>query len=257
MIDLAAVGFAYGDTQVLCAVDLAVGPGELVCVVGANGAGKTTLLKLIGGLLAPSAGTVRCFGVDPATAPRRDLARKLAYLPQDYQLAFPFTVREVVLMGRYAHRPRGLLALESDDDLAAADRAMVRCDVAALADRRFHETSGGEQRRVLLAQAFCQHTELVLLDEPTASLDPAHAIAVFEALRNETTERAASAIAVTHDLNLAARFADRIVVLHGGVKRRDGVPAEVLVAAETAEAFGVAMHVGRLPDNGSIFVVPR
>jgi iron complex transport system ATP-binding protein len=257
VIELAGVAFSYPGHRVLEDVSLSVGAGELVCVVGANGAGKTTLLKLIGGLLAPESGTVRCFDRDPATAPRRQLARRLSYLPQVYRLAFAFTVGEVVLMGRYAHSGPGLLGLERPEDLDAATEAMERCDVAHLAGRRFDEISGGEQRRALLAQAFCQEAELVLLDEPTASLDPAHAIAVFEALHGLTRRREASALAVTHDLNLAARFADRLLLIDGNTLAADGAPTEVLESEATTRAFRVAMHVGSLPDSDTPFVVPR
>src|SRR5690606_34848855 len=144
---------------------------------------------------------VRVFGLDPARTSRRQLARRLSYLPQSYRLVFPYRVSEVVLMGRYAHAGGSLLGLERAEDLAAAGEAMERCDAAQLADRRFDELSGGEQRRVLLAQAFCQGAELILLDEPTASLDPAHALAVFRALSAERDRRAATAVVVTHDLN--------------------------------------------------------
>jgi iron complex transport system ATP-binding protein len=190
--------------------------------------------------------------LDPRRAERRALARQLAYLPQEYSVVFPFTVAEVVLMGRYAHR-RGL-ALESADDLAAARAAMQRCDVLSLADRRFDELSGGERRRALLAQAFCQAASIVLLDEPTASLDPAHAVAVFQILVEEKA-RGAAALLVTHDLHLAARFADRLLVLDGGRLVAAGAPLTALASEAAARAFGVPLHVGRLPDGRS-FVVP-
>ncbi|HTM21386.1 MAG TPA: ABC transporter ATP-binding protein, partial [Kofleriaceae bacterium] len=241
--------------RVVDAVDLTVGAGELCAVVGPNGAGKTTLLRLAAGLLAPAAGRVRIGGDDPALAPRRALARRLAFLPQSYRLAFPFTVTEVVLMGRYAHRGPGLLGLERADDVAAAAAALERCQVRDLADRRFDQLSGGEQRRVLLAQAFCQAVEVLLLDEPTASLDPAHAIAVLEAVRGETA-RGAAALLVTHDLVLAARTASRVIVLEAGRVRADGPPAQVLASPEAARAFGVPLHVGTLPDGTTPFVVP-
>lgn len=257
LIELEDVGFSYGTAAVLRDVSLRVGAGELVCVIGANGAGKSTLLRIIGGLLAPASGSVRCFGDDPRSAPRQKLAQRLSYLPQIYQLAFPFTVSEVVLMGRYAHRSRGLLGLERQEDVDIAERAMARCDIGRLAGRRFDEISGGEQRRTLLAQAFCQKTEVVLLDEPTASLDPAHAIAVFEALRAERAERNATSIVVTHDLNLAARYGDRIVLIHGERIVADGSPGDVLRSADAATAFGVQLHVDTLPDSEALFVVPR
>jgi iron complex transport system ATP-binding protein len=256
VIGLAAVSFAYGEHRVVDGVDLTVDKSELVAIVGPNGAGKTTLLRLTAGLLAPSAGRVEVGGVDPAAEPRRVLARRLAYLPQSYRLAFPFTVTEVVLMGRYAHRAPGLLGLERPADVEAAAAALDRCQVRDLADRRFDELSGGEQRRVLLAQAFCQQVDILVLDEPTASLDPAHAIAVLEALRAETSGRGAVALLVTHDLALAARFATRVVVMDRGTIVAAGPPAATLAAPETERAFGVRLHVGTLPDGVTPYVVP-
>ena len=258
MIALSQVGFAYGPgaPPVLDAVDLAIGGGQLVCLVGPNGAGKTTLLRLCGGLIAPTSGQLRVLGVDPVREPRRRLARRLSYTPQSYRLVFPYRVAEVVLMGRYAHRGASLFGLEREDDLAAAADAMERCDVLGLAARRFDELSGGEQRRVLLAQAFCQGAELLLLDEPTASLDPAHALSLFAALARDRDRRGATALIVTHDLNLAARTADRLLLLSGGRIAADGAPVEVLRSPATAEAFAVAMHVGTLPGSGAPFAVP-
>jgi iron complex transport system ATP-binding protein len=253
VLTLAGVGFSFGPRPVLSEVELTVLPGTIVCVIGPNGAGKTTLLRLAAGFLAPDAGSVRVGGTEPRRLPRPQLARRLAFLPQEYQLVFPFTVAEVVLMGRYPHRPA--LALESTADAAVAAEAMRRCDVARLADRRFDELSGGERRRALLAQAFCQASELILLDEPTASLDPAHALAVFRILEEERATRGAAAVVVTHDLNLAGRFADRVVLVAEGRLLGDGPPAEVLRSAEAARAFGVELHVGALPD-GTPFVVP-
>jgi len=258
VIAFGQVGFSYraGAPPVLDAIDLEVGGGQLVCVVGPNGAGKTTLLRLCGGLIAPTRGQVRVLGCDPAREPRRRLARRLSYTPQSYRLAFPYRVSEVVLMGRYAHRGASPFGLERDDDIAAAVAAMERCDVLDLADRRFDELSGGEQRRALLAQAFCQGAELLLLDEPTASLDPAHGMALFAALAAERDRRGATALVVTHDLNLAARTADRLLLLAGGRVAADGAPVEVLRSPAAAEAFAVPMHVGTLPGSGAPFAVP-
>lgn len=256
-LPLAATGlsFAYGDAVILDDVSFEVASGELCCIVGQSGAGKSTLLRLAGGLLAPGAGTVRAFGADPHAAGRRALARRLAYLPQDFWLAFPFTVAEVVLMGRYAHRGRGFLGLESPEDLAAAESAMERVDVLSLAARRWTDISGGERRRALLAQALCQRAELLLLDEPTAALDPGHALAVMEALSSEC-EAGTAAVCVTHDLNLAARFADRVVVLATGRAVAWGPPSDVLARPEVQRAFGIPLHIGTLPGSALPFVVP-
>jgi iron complex transport system ATP-binding protein len=230
--------FAYGDHRVVDGISLAAAAGEIICVVGPNGAGKSTFLRLCAGLLPPAAGTVRVRGEDPYRAPRRALARVLAYLPQEYVLEFPFTVGEVVLMGKLA------------------EAAMRRCDVLHLAGRRFDELSGGERRRALLAQAFCQAADLILLDEPTASLDPSHALALFHILEEETRRRGALAVAATHDLNLAARFADRVLLLDGGRATATGPAREVLAGEAAARAFGVSLRVGALP-SGTPFVVPE
>jgi iron complex transport system ATP-binding protein len=256
MLELAGIRFAYrtNDTRpVLRDVSLAVARAEIVGIVGQSGGGKSTLLRVCAGLLVPDAGTVRIAGADPRHTARVALARRVAYLPQEHALGFPFTVAEVVLMGRYPHR--GALSLERDEDLRLADEAMRRCDVAELAGRRFHELSGGERRRALLAQAFCQAAELVLLDEPTASLDPAHALAVMAALEAARKERGATVVVVTHDLNLAARFCDRVLLVDEGAIVAQGAPAALFAAPEAARAFGVPLHVGQLPAGGA-FVVP-
>jgi iron complex transport system ATP-binding protein len=233
-------------------VSASVARGELVVIVGPNGAGKTTLLRAMAGLVEPSGGRVRCMGHDPAKVARRRIARDLAYLPQHYELAFPFIVEEVVLLGRYAQQ-RGL-GLPSEADLAAARAAMRACDVEALAARRFDELSGGEARRVILAQALCQGAKCLLLDEPTAGLDPAHARAVFEMLRTHC-DGGAAAVVVTHDLDLALRHAGTMWLVAGGRLAARGAPADVLASAATREAFQLAIHVGQLPD-GSRFAVP-
>lgn len=243
----------YAATPVVRDASFAVRAGELVAIVGPNGAGKTTLLRVIAGLLRPRSGMLRVDGLDPATVPRRVLARTLAYLPQRYELAFPFTAIEVVLMGRYAHQNGP--GLDQDSDLAAAHAAMSRCDVAHLAERRFDTLSGGERRRVVLAQALCQGARAIVLDEPTAALDPAHAISVMDALAAERA-RGAAVLLVTHDLDLAARTADRIVVIGDGRLLADDAPVAALGTPSVARAFGVTLHLGTLP-NGERFVVAR
>ncbi|MGE0869905.1 MAG: ABC transporter ATP-binding protein [Kofleriaceae bacterium] len=251
-VELREVTVALGQRDVLRGVSCDADPGALVVVVGPNGAGKTTLLRTIAGLIAPSSGSVRVHGHDPASATRRAVARELAYLPQQYDLAFPFAVEEIVLLGRYAWQ-RGL-GLPSQADLRAAHQAMATCDVAELANRRFDELSGGEARRVIIAQALCQGARCMLLDEPTAGLDPNHARSVFAMLRRQCDE-GATAIVTTHDLDLALRYGATMWLIAGGRLAARGAPADVLVSAETRNAFGVAIHVGTLA-SGERFAVP-
>jgi iron complex transport system ATP-binding protein len=254
VIEVDDVVCGYGDTPVLSGVSLRAGAGELIAIVGPNGAGKTTLARAIAGLLPIAGGRVRIDGRDPRATARHELARTLAYLPQRYELAFPFTALEIVLMGRYArHRGPGL---DDESDVAAAHAAMARCDVAALADRRFDTLSGGERRRVIVAQALCQGARVLILDEPTAALDPAHAIAVMSSLAAER-DRGAAVLVVTHDLDLAARAADRVVVLAAGQLVADGAPAAVLAEPRVAAAFACTLHVGELPGGAGRYLVAR
>jgi iron complex transport system ATP-binding protein len=251
-LQLTDVDVALGGRTVVHGVNAAIAQGELVVIVGPNGAGKTTLLRAMAGLVETRAGTVRCMGHDPAHTPRRVIARELAYLPQQYELAFPFIVDEVVLLGRYANQ-RGL-GLPSEDDLAAARAAMKACDVEHLATRRFDELSGGEARRVILAQAVCQGAKCLLLDEPTAGLDPSHARAVFDMLRAQC-DAGRAAVVVTHDLDLALRHGGVMWLIADGRLAARGKPADVLASAATRAAFALDIHVGDLP-NGSRFAVP-
>jgi iron complex transport system ATP-binding protein len=251
-LELTTVDVALGGRTIVRGASGQVSPGELVVIVGPNGAGKTTLLRALAGLVPVRAGSVRCFGRDPAKSDRRAIAADLAYLPQHYALAFPFRVEDVVLLGRYA-RQRGL-GLASADDLAAARAAMIACDIAELADRRFDELSGGEARRVLIAQAMCQGARCLLLDEPTTGLDPAHARAVFARLR-ERCDAGDAAVVVTHDLDLALRYGGAMWLVAGGVLAAKGAPAAVLASAATREAFQLEIHIGALP-SGQPFAVP-
>jgi iron complex transport system ATP-binding protein len=251
-LELDDVSVALGGRDVIAGVSARVEAGQLVVIVGPNGAGKTTLLRAIAGLVAPRAGKIRTFELDPATADRRRIARDLAYLPQQYELAFPFIVEEVVLLGRYASQ-RGL-GLATEADVAAARAAMKACDVEDLASRRFDELSGGEARRVIIAQALCQGAKCLLLDEPTAGLDPAHARSVFAMLRAQC-EGGSAAIVVTHDLDLALRHGGSMWLVANGTLAARGTPGEVLASEATRAAFGLAIHVGALP-NGERFAVP-
>lgn len=249
ILQLQGLGFLYSRKAVLGAIDATVAAGESVCILGENGAGKSTLLKLCAGLLRPSNGTVRIAGTELTGQSRAAIARQVAYLPQECTHVFPFTALEVVLMGRYA---RSRAPFESTEDLRAADAAMQATDVAGLRDRAFNQLSGGERRRVLLAQALAQDTPLVLLDEPTAGLDPAHALALGQAIAG-ICARGKALLFATHDLNLASRFATRAILIHGGQLRLQGPTLSVLEQA--GPLLGVQLHIGHLP-SGVPYVIP-
>jgi iron complex transport system ATP-binding protein len=239
--------------DVLSDVSLALSPGELVVVVGPNGAGKSTLLRVLAGTLAPRLGHVTLFGQDLDRLERRAIARKLAVVPQSGDVAFGFRVEQVVMMGRTPHQ--GGLQLAGAADVEAVAEAMAMTGIAQLRNRSVAELSGGEQKLVALARALAQKPEVLLLDEPSAHLDPRHAVAIFELLVTQARHRGLACLAIAHDLNLAAAFADRIVLLHQGSVRAAGPVAEVMTEATLRDAFGVDLEIGQV---GSLrFFVPR
>jgi len=248
-----AVTAAYGERVVLRECSFAMGSGEIVAIVGPNGAGKSTLLRVLAGLLRPRAGTVTLDGQSLATFSRPQVARHIAVVPQIFDTLFPFTVREVVGLGRTARL--GSFGRVSADDLVAVERAIDELELASLASRRIDRLSGGERQRTVLAMALAQETAVLLLDEPTVHLDPGHQLATLALLRDLATRRQLAVCAVLHDLNLASAFASRIVALADGRIVRDGTPLEVLDADLVQSMFGAGLEV--VARDGRPTVVPR
>jgi iron complex transport system ATP-binding protein len=241
----------YGTRAVLRGVDLELEPGRLIALVGPNGAGKSTLLRALVGLIRPTAGAVTLGGIDVTTLSRAALASRIAVVPQTFDTLFPFTVREIVALGRSARL--GLFARPSPADAAAVARAIVDQDLAALADRRLDALSGGERQRVVLAMAMAQEAGVLLLDEPTAHLDPAHQRSILRTVGELARSGGVTVLAVLHDLNLAA-LADRIVVLDGGRIVADGGPAVALAADVVARVFGPGLQVAQA--SGRTVILP-
>jgi len=240
---------AYGERVVLRGIDLSIGTGELVAVVGPNGAGKSTLLRLLLGFLSPTSGRIDIGGRPLGSMPRLEIARRAAFVPQGFQADFAFTVRELVAMGRTPHL--GRFQPERDEDRRAIASALEVTDTASMAGRRIDQLSGGERQRVLLARAFAQEAPLLVLDEPNQNLDLLHAYQLL-ALVRERVAGGGAAVAALHDLALAARFCDRMIVLHRGRVHANGAPAEVLTEALMREVFGV--HARVLRDDDRLFV---
>jgi iron complex transport system ATP-binding protein len=248
-----AVTAAYGARVVLRECSFAIGSGEIVAVVGPNGAGKSTLLRVLAGLLRPTTGAVALDDVDLATFSRAKLARRIAVVPQIFDTLFPFTVREVVALGRTARL--GPLGRASFDDAAAVERAIDELELAPLASRRIDRLSGGERQRAVLAMALAQETAVLLLDEPTVHLDPGHQLATLDLLRELAARRQLAVCAVLHDLNLASAFASRIAALADGRVVREGTPLEVLSSDLVRAVFGDGLEV--VARDGHPAVLPR
>jgi len=243
----------YGQRQVLNGVSLEVDAGELLAILGPNGAGKSTLLSLLGGSMRPWRGSVELLGRPIEDFERRALARVLASVRQESGAAFPFTVLEVVLMGRAPHL--GPIRFEGTRDLAIARAALERFGLLSLAGRYIQELSGGERRRVFLARALAQEPAVALLDEPTAFLDLKHVSEIFALLKQLRAERRMAVIATFHDLNVAAQYADRILLLKDGVAVGWGAPEEVLTADNLRRVYETEVYVGRNPATGALAVL--
>jgi iron complex transport system ATP-binding protein len=225
----------------------------MVCVLGPNGAGKTTLVRVASGLLAPRAGTVTLMGAPLSSRSRVEVAKVLAVVEQMQELAEGFTVREVVAMGRAPHQDAWMRLGEDDERIV--DDALARCDLKELASRPARSLSGGEQKRVAVARAFAQEPRVLLLDEPGAFLDVRHQLDLYALLKEAIATRELACLVVMHDLNVAAQFADRIVLMKAGRVVAAGAVNDVLTSATVNETFECELHRGSR--NGVPFFLPQ
>ena len=253
-VQLHELSFAYNGRQVLESVSLDVRTGERLAVIGSNGAGKTTLLKLIGGVLTPARGSVSIEGTALQKMPNRELARTIAAVPQMFVVPFAFTVREIVELGRTPHL-RALTRF-SMGDRQAVDRALEMTGTGRFSERPFHELSGGERQRVMIAMALAQEPRILLLDEPTQQLDLGRQAEILDLISELNESRDLTVIAAIHDLNLAARYFNRLVVLHDGFVAKDGSPGEVLCAGLLQRVYGGPIQVLRAPGESLPIVLP-
>lgn len=233
-------------------LDLTIASKAFTAVVGPNGSGKSTLLDLMTGQRKPQSGSITLFGSSVSAMNPLEMAQRTALMPQFHNVSFPFSVRETVFMGRHPHIPRFM----SPDwtDQALTDEAMQTMDVAQLAQRRITDLSGGERQRTMLARALAQDTPVLLLDEPTANQDIRHALRTLQALRTLVRREDKTVVAVLHDLNHAAAFADNIVFLHNGCVHSSGPLAQTLTTQAVREVFGVDCRVYRDEFSGSLAV---
>lgn len=259
IIDAAGLSFSYDrrarpSVNVVDGVSLSVSRGAIVGLLGPNGSGKTTLLRLLSGTLTPDRGRVLLDGQPIAGLSRRELAQRIAVVPQETHSAFDYSALEIVLMGRYPHL--GAFELEGASDLAIARRAMADTGTATLEDRRFAALSGGEKQRVVIAGALAQASEVLLLDEPTASLDLGFQFEIAALLSRLNRERGTTMVVSTHDLNLAATLCTELVLLKEGRVIAQGPTDAVLTPAHVRDLYGVIADVTTHPRAGHLTVVP-
>jgi len=252
------LSFGYGrgaaTRPVLSQVSLEVTRGSVVGLLGPNGSGKTTLLRLMAGVLTPHGGDVRLDGQPIARLPRRELATRIAVVPQDTHATFDFTALEMVLMGRYPHL--GPFAIEGPDDVRIAREAMASTGTLALEARMFDTLSGGEKQRIVIAAALAQSARVLLLDEPTSSLDLAYQLEIAALVLRLNRDRGVTIVLSTHDLNFAASVCRSLVLLRDGHVVASGPTADVLTPANIRAVYGVEADVTTHPAAHHLTVVP-
>ena len=256
-LEISRVCFSYLNGDVLHNISLRIKAGEMVGLLGPNGSGKTTLIKLASGILKPNQGEIEHDGLNLRRLKRKSIARRVAVVPQQFSVPFAFTAREVVMLGRIPFLK--LFAEESEVDRRFVSGALEQVGINGLAERRFDELSGGERQKVVLAMALAQQPEMLLLDEPTVHLDITHQVEILELVRSLNREQGITVVAAMHDLNLAALYFDRLILLKEGRVQADGTPAQVLTEDMIRDVFSASVRVQPHPVAGvpHIVVLPR
>ena len=252
MINVREISVAFDSTSVLENVSFELNDGRIIALLGPNGAGKTTLVRAVNGTVTISSGGIVIEGKSLSALSRREIAQQIAVVGQENETRFPVTVLEFVLAGRFVHG--GAFGWETDSDVNAAKRAMQDCDLSQYESRLMNRLSGGERQRVVLARALATGARILLLDEPTANLDLAHQAMMFRLVRERCDKDGASAIVITHDLNLAATFADEIILLKDGKIYANGKPQDVLTKENVRSVYQVSVLLDENPVSNKVRV---
>lgn len=254
MLEIKNLTFCYLSSKVLNDICLNFSEGEFVGIIGPNGAGKSTLLKIIDGILPCQKDRVRLNKMEIGAYSRKLLSQLISYLPQETEFAFSYTVEEVVRMGRFPYKKGiGYYTIEDEQIIKNAMKIM---DIDRFMHRNFNELSSGEKQRVLISSALVQQPRILLLDEPTSALDLHHQIEIYQILKNQQLTQKLTVIIVTHDINLAAQYCDRMILLHQGKIISDGSTDEVLKFKTLQDIFGVKVYIDINPMTQSIYILP-
>lgn len=254
ILEARGVSVVRGGRRILDSATVAIAPGTLTAIVGPNGSGKSTLLRALTGLWSPASGSVTLNGQPIAAMPRREMARRLSFLPQDTRCDFAFTVQEMVAMGRHPHR--GRFEPERESDRHAIDEAIATCDLEDLRLRTVDRLSGGERQRVAIARCLATEPDAILLDEPTAHLDLEHALSIVSLCRALADAGRTVALA-THDLGTVVRYATHVLVLQHGRVAGFGTPADVLTPQMCKEVFSVNTEILTTAQGSRAFVFSK
>jgi len=257
IISAFGISSGYGEKIVLHDMSIQIYRGDFLGVIGPNAAGKSTLLKTLTGIIRPVTGYVSLYGTNIAELSPRDIARKIAVIPQEVSILFPFTAREIVAMGRHPHI--GRFRRETALDLEAIERSLTETDTSRLGGRYIDQLSGGERQRVVIARALCQQPEALFLDEPTSHLDINHQVEIFELLTDLNKKRNLAVFVVSHDLNICAEYCRELVIIKDGRIFRRGPPKKIITPVIVREVYGAEVSVLTNPTSSApvVSIIPK
>ena len=256
-LNIKNLNHSYGMVSVLKNLSFAVKKSDFFIIIGPNGSGKTTLMKIIAGIIKPQKKSLEILGHPVETYSRKALAKAIAFVPQTTAADFPFTVKELVSMGRSPYL--GILGMEQEKDMEITKQAIAFTSMEHLAHRKCDELSGGERQRAFIARAICQQPQIILLDEPTASLDLAHQVRIMDLMEKLKKKEGVTIVMISHDVNLAAMYADRLLLLNKGQIVNIGQPAEVLTYQALEKTYGCKLVIDKSPIGQSprVTLVPQ
>lgn len=254
MLIVNKIHFSYTDQPLLQDISFVIKPTEKVGIIGPNGSGKSTLIKILAGLLSPSSGQIEIGGEMISDLTRKVLAKKMAYVPQSVDIKFDFSVYDVVAMGRFPYS-ENLIRHDKFSEQVVLD-AIEKMGLKSLVNRNFSELSGGEKQRTVIGSALAQQSDLLVLDEPTSALDFKHQQEIFTLLSHLCKKEQKTVLVVTHDINLAAQFCDKLILIHKGKIVGIGKPQEVLKFNVIQEVYGVKVFIDINPLTNSLYILP-
>jgi iron complex transport system ATP-binding protein len=253
-VDIQGLYFGYNEDLILKNINLSIDKGDFISIIGPNGSGKSTLLRNISSVLKPTKGIIKIDGKELKNYNTKELARKLAFVPQDTSIVYDFSVFDIVLMGRSPYL--GRFEREKKKDFEITKEALIMTDTFQFQDRSITEISGGERQRVIVARALAQEPEILLLDEPTSHLDINHQIEILHLLKRLNKEKGMTIIVVIHDINLASRFSNKVILMKSGQILSKGTPEQVITKENIKEAYGINIMISKCHYSDGLYVIP-